>query len=257
MDVRHYEGRDGVRLAYRETGQGRPVVLLHGYFSTAEETWVRPGHAAEIASLGHRVIMPDMRGHGDSDRPHDPAAYPRDMLTDDGFALVEHLGLTDYDLGGYSIGGRTTTRMLARGATPARAIVAGQGLNSVTKISRPGRSHFYKVLTGLGTFEPGSPEWHTEQTLHRLGGDPVALLGVRGAFTETPIEALAGITMPVLVVRGEDDDAADAERLAAALPAGTYASIPGDHQSAVSEPVHLGAAIAGFLGAASRPLEQA
>lgn len=250
VEVGHFQGRDGVRLAYREMGEGRPVVLIHGYFSTATETWLRPGHAAEIAARGYRVIMPDLRGHGDSDRPHEAAAYPRDVLTDDGFALVEHLGLGGYDLGGYSIGGRTTMRMLARGATPARAIVAGQGLSSVTNVAKPGRSHFHTVLTGLGTFERGSPEWQTEEKLRTLGGDPVALLHALGTFTETPREAFAGISMPVLVVRGEEDDATGARELAAALPDGRYASIPGDHQSAVTAPVRLGAAIAGFLGAA-------
>jgi pimeloyl-ACP methyl ester carboxylesterase len=60
LDVRYFPGRDGVRLAYRETGRGRPLVLIHGYFSTATETWLRPGHAAEIASRGYRVTMPDI-----------------------------------------------------------------------------------------------------------------------------------------------------------------------------------------------------
>lgn len=246
MEVAYFEGRDGVRLAYRELGHGRPVVLIHGYFSTAAATWLRPGHAAELAARGCRVILPDLRGHGESDRPQDAASYPWDVLTDDGLALVEHLGLTDYDLGGYSIGGRTTVRMLARGATPGRAVVAGQGLRSVTKVSRSGAGHFHGVLTGLGTFAPGSPEWRTEQTLRRLDGDPVALLHCLGAFAETPREELACLTTPALVVRGEDDDAADGEALAAALPYGRFVAVPGDHDTAVTSPL-LGAAIAGFL----------
>ena len=57
-----------------------------------------------LAGQGYRVILPDLRGHGDSARPHDPAAYPPDALADDGLALIEQLGLTDYDLGGYSLG---------------------------------------------------------------------------------------------------------------------------------------------------------
>ena len=118
LPVHRFRSFDSVELAYREMGEGRPLVLIHGYFSTAMVNWVRYGHAEKIAARGYRVIMPDLRGHGDSARPHDPAAYPRDALADDGFALIEHLGLTDYDLGGYSLGGRTTMRMLARGAKP-------------------------------------------------------------------------------------------------------------------------------------------
>src|SRR5260370_18540761 len=127
LPVRHFQGRDGAELGYREAGEGRPLVLIHGYFSTATVNWGRYGHVSTIAARGHRVIMPDLRGHGDSAKPHDAAAYPPDVLADDGFALIEQLGLTDYDLGGYSLGGRTTIRMLARGATPRRAIVAGAG----------------------------------------------------------------------------------------------------------------------------------
>src|SRR3569833_3469912 len=118
LPVRYFHGRNNLQLAYREMGEGRPLVLIHGFFSTATVNKVRYGHAAKIATLGYRVVMPDLRGHGDSAKPHDPVAYPPDVLADDGFALVEHLGLTDFDLGGYSLGGLTTVRMLARGATP-------------------------------------------------------------------------------------------------------------------------------------------
>ncbi len=118
-------------LAYREVGHGRPVVLIHGYFSNATVNWVNYPHAAAVAARGFRVIMPDLRGHGDSARPQQAAAYPPDILADDGFALIEHLGLASYALGGYSLGGRTTIRMLARGAAPSRAVVAGMGLDGV------------------------------------------------------------------------------------------------------------------------------
>ena len=78
--VHHFRARDGVTLAYHEVGEGRPLVLIHGFFSTAMVNWVRYGHAAKIAARGYRVIMPDLRGHGDSGKPHDPAAYPPDVM---------------------------------------------------------------------------------------------------------------------------------------------------------------------------------
>ena len=119
------EARDGLTLAYLEVGQGRPFVLLHGYLMTAEGAWLWTG-LAELAAPGRRVIMPDLRGHGASGTPHDPAAYPRDVLADDGFALLDQLGLEEYDLGGYSLGGVTVARMLARGVRPGRAVICGQ-----------------------------------------------------------------------------------------------------------------------------------
>ena len=74
LPVQYYAGHDGTKLAYRELGQGRPVVLIHGYFSNATTNWIRYGHAAAVAERGFRVIMPDLRGHGDSAKPLDRAA---------------------------------------------------------------------------------------------------------------------------------------------------------------------------------------
>src|ERR1700687_1553084 len=185
IPVDYFRGRDGTELAYREMGEGRPLVLIHGFFSTAMVNWMRYGHAAKLAARGFRVIMPDLRGHGASAKPHDPAAYPRDVLADDGFALIEQLGLTDYDLGGYSLGGRTTIRMLVRGATPGRAIVAGMGLEGIVNTAGRG-AHFRHILTNLGTFERGSAEWMAEAFLKTVGGDPVALLRVLDTLVDTP-----------------------------------------------------------------------
>src|SRR5579859_5107066 len=98
--AQYFRAHDGLSLAYREIGVGRTLLLIHGFFSTGSVNWLRYGHATRLAAAGYRVVMPDLRGHGDSAKPHDPAAYTRDVLADDGFALVEHLGLTDYDLGG-------------------------------------------------------------------------------------------------------------------------------------------------------------
>lgn len=247
LPARPFHGRDGVQLAYRELGEGRPLVLIHGFFSTATVNWLRYGHAAAIAARGYRVIMPDLRGHGDSARPHDPAAYPPDILADDGLALVEQLGLADYDLGGYSLGGRTVVRMLVRGAAPGRAIVAGMGLDGI--VSAGGRNaHFRHILSNLGSFQRGTPEWMAEAFLKTVGGDPEALLQVLGTSVDTPRAALAGIAVPTLVTAGaEDDDNGSAADLAAALPQGRHVEIPGNHMSAVAKP-ELGLAIADFLG---------
>ncbi|TWB35259.1 alpha/beta fold hydrolase [Nitrospirillum pindoramense] len=244
--VQYFFGHDGQRLAYREVGQGRPLVLIHGYFSTATVNWLKYGHAARIAERGYRVIMPDLRAHGDSAKPHEVSAYPPDVLADDGLALVEHLGLSDYDLGGYSLGGRTTMRMLARGATPARAVCAGMGLAGLTHTAGRGE-HFRRILTNLGSFQRGTPEWMAEAFLKTVGGDPVALLNILETFVDTPLAVLAGLDLPVLVTAGaQDQDNGSAADLVAALPNARYTEIPGDHMSAVTKP-DLGRAIADFL----------
>jgi pimeloyl-ACP methyl ester carboxylesterase len=245
IPVRHFRGRDGVQLAYRELGEGRPLIMIHGYLGNAM-TMVEAGLAGRLAAQGSRVILPDLRGHGDSARPHDPAAYPPDALADDGLALIEHLGLTGYDLGGYSLGGRTVIRLLARGATPGRAIVGGQGLEAI--IHTVGRgAQFRHLLTHFGTFEPGSPEQATEDWVTARGGDPVALVHVLDTFADTPLAALAQITVPTLVLTGAKDGHNDtAEALANALGNGRYVMLPGNHGTALTTP-EFEAAVTDFL----------
>ncbi len=249
IPLHYFRGRDGVRLAYREFGEGRPLILIHGYLSTAM-AMVDTGIAGRIAGRGYRVILPDLRGHGASARPHDAAAYPPDALADDGLALIEHLGLTGYDLGGYSLGGRTVIRILARGATPGRAIVGGQGLEAVTHtVGRGGQ--FRRVLTSFGTFAPGSPEQAMEDWVKSSGGDPVALVRVLGTFADTPREELARIQVPTLVLTGaEDGHDTSAEALAAALANGQYVQLPGNHATAITTP-QFETAMTGFLEGSS------
>jgi pimeloyl-ACP methyl ester carboxylesterase len=227
-------------------GEGRPLVLIHGLFSSAFTNWIRYGHAARLARAGFRLIMPDLRAHGESAKPHDPTAYPPDILADDGFALIEHLGLTKFDLGGYSLGGRTVARMLARGARPRRAMIAGMGLEGLHSTGARAH-HFRDVLTGIGTHERGSPEWMAEAFLKTTGGDPLALLPLLDSFVDTPEAVLRAIATPVLVVAGEEDhDNGSAEALAETLPNARFVAVPGNHMSAVMKP-ELGQAIVDFL----------
>ena len=247
-ETHRFASFDGTELAWTEMGKGRPVVLIHGYFSTALVNWIRYGHAEKVAAAGFRVIMPDLRGHGDSARPHDAASYPPDVLMRDGMALIAHLGLSEYDLGGYSLGGRTVVRMLAGGAAPRRVVIAGMGLQGLTDTQGRG-TYFRRVLTNLGSFERGSSEWMTEAFLKTTKGDPEALLRILDTFVDTPREAIARIAQPALVLSGvEDDDNGPAAELAALLPAGRLVEVPGNHMSAVTRR-ELGQAIAEFLAA--------
>ena len=250
--VHTFAGRDGIELAWRETGDGRPVILLHGLMAGGAHLLGGELVSALTAS-GHRVILPDLRGHGDSGRPHDRACYPPDVLADDGLALIDHLGLDDcgggYDLGGYSMGGKLVLRLLARGARPARAFVGGQGLDALD--AQSDRTGGYRALLAAmaagATFEPGSPDARFAQWISQIGADPVAIGHVLNTFAATPRDAFRQVPTPVLVVVGDGDSrGATAAELAALLPNGRLVVVPGDHGTALMAP-EFTAAITSFL----------
>ena len=237
---------DGQEIAWRELGEGRPVILIHGLFSHGEMNWLRWKTAQTVADAGFRVILPDLRAHGKSAAPHDPAAYPADVLAQDIEALVAHLGLTDFDLGGYSLGARTTVRLLVRGLRPRRAVLAGMGLKGIVG-SKLRSDFFLDAIANRDSVEQGTPAWMAVQFMKTTGTDPEAVAHVLRVQQTTEVAALAGITMPVLVVCGvDDDDNGSAPDLAAALPDGRYVEIPGNHMSSVTRP-ELGTAIRDFL----------
>lgn len=242
----HFIAADGVQLVWHELGQGRPLVLIHGLFSNAFTNWVRYGHAAKIAAAGRRVIMPDLRAHGESGKPHDAALYPRDVLASDALALIAHLGLGDYDLAGYSLGARTSVRAIAHGAAPGKLALCGMGLEGL--LGTAGRAdHFRNILRKLGSHERGSPEWFAEAFLKTTKGDPEALLLLLDSFVNVSEADLDALTMEALIVAGDEDlDNGSASALAERLANARYVEIPGGHMSSVTKP-ELGKALADFF----------
>ncbi len=243
-----FQARDGVRLAWRETGEGRPLILLHGLFSSGEVNWIKFGTAARIADEGYRVIMPDLRVHGSSEAPHEEDRYPSDVLVRDLEDLVAHLDLTEFDLGGFSLGARTSVRAVVAGMKPRRLILGGMGLAGLAGWQRRG-AFFQRAIAEFETAKRGDDTWLSIQFMKTMKVDRIAARHLLDSFTDTPPKALAALTMPVLVVCGEQDqDNGLAPDLVAALADAELATIPGTHMSSVTQP-ELGEAIAAFLTA--------
>jgi pimeloyl-ACP methyl ester carboxylesterase len=242
----HWTASDGVDLAWHVLGEGRPVILIHGLFSDAHLNWVKFGHAAKLAAAGHRVIMPDLRAHGQSGKPHDPACYPPAILGRDLAELVAELGLSDYDLGGFSLGARTVVHGVAQGLGPRRLVVAGMGLEGLLGWEQ--RHHFF--LEAFDKFDQavrGDRHWFAVQFMKSQKVDRVAtrlLLQSNATVTEEMLERL---TMPTLVLCGADDqDNGSAPALAERLPNARYEEIAGTHTTSVTQPA-LGEALVRFL----------
>jgi len=247
--IRRWLASDGTELAYRELGSGRPVVLVHGLFSDANINWIKFGHAARLAEAGFRVIMPDLRAHGLSAKPHDPAAYPHGILGRDLTELIAHLGLDNYDLGGFSLGARTIVQAVGEGLRPRRAILAGMGLEGLT--GWLARMHFFvDAIANFDTASRGDKHWMAIQFMKTMKVDRTAAGLLLPTFSDAHPEWLAAFTMETLVLCGsEDHDNGSATNLVAALPGATLAQVPGTHMSSVTRP-EFGDALAAFLAPA-------
>lgn len=233
-----YFESDGLRLAYRVVGEGSPIVLVHGFASTHEVNWVATGWSRALVDAGRRVIMADGRGHGASDKPHDEDDYTLEAMAGDVIALMDHLGEPGTDLMGYSMGGMVS--LVAASMWPERfdrVIAAGVGerLLDTNKDSSA-------VIEALLTDDPASIE-NEGAKMFRLFADQnkqdrVALAACFEAVrADFPVEGLAQIQRPVLIVAGEkDDQAGPAAPLAALIPDGRGFTVPKrDHMRAVGD----------------------
>ena len=246
--VQRWTASDGVELVWHEVGHGHPVILLHGLFSDAKMNWLNFGHAERIAAAGFRVIMPDLRAHGLSGKPHDAKHYPPGILVRDLRELIEHLKLDDFDLGGFSLGARTVVQAVGEGLNPGKAILAGMGLRGLRNWDKR-QQFFVEAIANFDTSARGDPHWLAIQFMKTMKVDREAALHVLASFGGAAPEWLQAFTMRTLVVCGsEDDDNGSAHELADALPEAIFAEVPGTHMSSVTKP-ELGEEIARFLSA--------
>jgi pimeloyl-ACP methyl ester carboxylesterase len=244
---------DGVRLHYELAGpdDGRPIVLVHGYCSDYELNWVGTRWQDTLTGAGFLVLGLDCRGHGRSEKPHDPAAYARTIMAGDAVRLLDHFDIADADYLGYSMGARI-------------------GLEAAVR--HPGRFGRF-VLGGLGQWS-GSGELIARRMRGEEVDDPVAEMFYRFASsrpindlealaccilgpqeTLTPAE-LAGIRAPVAIMAGDQDPLArGAPELAGQIPGGVYVPIPGrNHMNAVPAWQFKQAALE-FLAGSLRPTD--
>ena len=252
---------DGTQLAFHREGAGgdggsitpgvRPVILLHGLFSSAHMNWIKWGHSQRLVEAGFDPIMLDFRVHGQSDCPHDPAAYPEGVLVRDVVSLIDHLGYApgEYDLVGFSLGARTSIHGWASGALePRRLIACGMGVAGLADWRK--RAGFFKrVIDEFDTIERGDPAWQSRQFLKSQGVDRVAARLLLDATGDFDLATIANITAPTLVLAGEkDQDNGSASDLADLIAGSVFEEVPGGHLDSAVKP-ELGAAIVRFLSA--------
>jgi pimeloyl-ACP methyl ester carboxylesterase len=242
-------GHGGVEIAFLDEGEGEPIVLVHGFASTAQVNWVHPGWVTTLTRAGRRVIALDNRGHGASSKLYDPAAYHSARMADDVRALLDHLGINRADVMGYSMGARITAFFaLAHPARLRRAVLGGLGMHLVEGVGLPEK--VAEALEAPSLADVHDPTGRTfrafaEQTKSDLAALAACIRGSRQVLTRAEV---AQINAPVLVAVGSKDKVAgSAPELTALLPAGRALDIPGrDHMLAVGDKVFK-EGVLGFL----------
>jgi pimeloyl-ACP methyl ester carboxylesterase len=241
--------QDGARIAFDTTGSGRPVLLIHGFTSSRLREWHETGWVDALVEAGRRVIAFDVRGHGDSDRPHDPCAYG-DHLVEDIGAVLAATNVRRTDIVAYSMGSHLAIGfLLAHSKQVDRVIIGGVGDAYFT------RDAAWCAMTAdaIETEDAGRIT-NPIALAHRVlagqnGNDRLAL----AAFMRSPrlshtARELMRVRNPVLVVCGEHDEVSGcAEGLAASFENGRALTLPGkNHTTALIDPI-MKAAVLNYL----------
>jgi pimeloyl-ACP methyl ester carboxylesterase len=244
----------GVRIHYRDVGAGEPVMLVHGFASTAEHNWGGTGWIAAL-SQKYRVIALDVRGHGLSDKPHSPEAYGYASIGADVTRLMDHLGIERAILMGYSMGSSIAIELMLSHPERFRAIVLGgiaydDGLED--KADRDAIAEAYRADDPATIKSPVANAYR--RFAESMPNDLEALAALIDA-ERAPFDPakLAAVQMPVLIVVGTDDNAiGDPKPLAKMIPGARLVMLEGrDHMTAPGDH-RFKEAVLEFLEAAPR-----
>jgi pimeloyl-ACP methyl ester carboxylesterase len=233
---------NGVRIHYVDQGTGEPVVLVHGYTNFIERNWIETGVLPNLAK-DHRVIALDLRGHGRSDKPHDPKAYAE--LGQDVVRLLDHLNIVRAHIVGYSLGGIITAKLLTTNANRfiTVTLVAASGRRSWTAQDERnaeataaelegGVAYRSLILVTAPTDQPPPNEEAIRKSSQALvaSNDPLAHAALARARRELVVTdtQMAAVHVPALAIVGTADPAmAGVKMLKAVWPALQVVTVEG------------------------------
>ncbi|MBT2474928.1 alpha/beta fold hydrolase [Microbacterium sp. ISL-103] len=233
---------DSLRLTYRVAdGVGVPLILHHGFATTADAEWVNRGIVDALAVLGRPIIILDPRGHGRSESPHIPEAYGERRLAMDLIELGHHLG-GRVDVLGYSMGAVATLLAASLSSTLIRqAAVGGVGSGIVevggldTRVLETDLLAAVFRSDGDDSEAPELAAWRDGAA--QMGLDVLALAALAESLQVDGIDTAAIVQQP-LVIAGADDFLADRpEVLARSITNSRLLVVPGDHNSTLDHPL--------------------
>jgi pimeloyl-ACP methyl ester carboxylesterase len=238
--MERFSSFDGQSIAYGVSGDepdtNAAVLLHHGFASTSRINWIRPGLVGALEAVGRRVVVIDARGHGQSDRPHEPEAYGGGAMVRDVVALLDHLGLERVDLAGYSMGAFVAIGVAAAGELRLRSLLLGGAGIGQVRGSRPEVAS--AIAEALEADSPTAIESASARAYRNFadatGQDRFALAAIQRSGIGLDVDAAAAVSVPTVVVNGEQDTlVGDPYSLGGLIRGARTIIVPGDHLSAV------------------------
>ncbi|HWF63420.1 MAG TPA: alpha/beta hydrolase [Rhizomicrobium sp.] len=232
---------DGLRIAYDRMGEGPPVMLVHGFGSSRVQNWRSTGWYGSLTEAGHSVVAIDCRGHGESDKPHDPLLYHHDRMAEDVVNVMDAAGIAKAPYIGYSMGGLIGLRFVALFSDRLpRLVLGGVGetyLNGPRVSDPERRAMIADALLAQNKDAITDPRARMfREFADQPGKDKFALAAcMRAMSPPLPRATLQMFRLPILAICGDQDTVAGpSSPLAAIFPHGSAAIVPGrDHMSAV------------------------
>jgi pimeloyl-ACP methyl ester carboxylesterase len=230
---------NGVAIHYRAEGSGAPLILQHG-FTDSSESWYELGYVDALKPK-YRLILPDTRGHGQSDKPHDPLAYTPTNFAADIAAVLDDIGIQKSCYWGYSQGGWIAFALARYTAYRIAGFVIGGASASAASAypTEPGKEDPLLAALRRGPHEIVKlyGEWVTPALEQRLlTNDTAALIACRQQrlITEGYADVAGKIAVPTLLYAGSADPIHEAARQSASLIAGAqFISLAGRGHIAV------------------------
>jgi pimeloyl-ACP methyl ester carboxylesterase len=240
-----------VEIAFIDEGQGRPILLIHGFGSNHSVNWVGSGWVDTLVKAGRRVVALDNRGHGASTKLYQPSNYHSATMAGDALALLDHLAIPRCAVMGYSMGARISAHLAL--AAPDRLtalIMGGLGIHLIDGAGLP--TTIADAMLAPSVEDVTDAMGRTFRVFaDHTGADRLALAAcIRGSRQTLSRAEVAAIETPALIAVGTRDTiAGSAPDLAVLMPNAVALDIPGkDHNPAVGDKVFKHGALA-FLAA--------
>lgn len=226
--IKYFQSFDNQRIAFEDTGKGKPILLLHGFINTGQN-WRRTQLYKNLIAKGFRVIVPDMRGNGKSDKPHEDKFYQHEAEVKDLIGLMKSLKIRDYSLVGYSRGAIVGAKLLTKDKAVTKVVLGGIGQH-FTNPNWDRRIMFAEAFSGKAHLHPETAG--AVKYAKSINADTIALGFLQKHQPVTSPQDLGKYNHPVMIICGDEDlDNGDPKILQTYFKNAIFKTVKGNHNN--------------------------